>query len=340
MLIPSGAGAPGFAGIFHCLKMEPDLTVLAGDMDPKAYGRKLADDFFLVPASNNPGYADFILELALKKKVNFILPVTTRELLPLAEADSIFSRHGIRLISSPIQALRVANNKANTYEKLAGAGLPHPYFNKVNTLEALISEANKLISRQRVIFKPAVGNGSRGFGIIRSRSESQRRNLLLEKPGNPLYRMEELPFLLPDKFDTDMLVCEYLPGQEYSVDVLADHGRVRYALVRTREQMIGGISVRGRFEKHEGILSQTEQICALVNLHGPVGMQFRLREDSTPILLEINPRLQGTASSSIGAGVNLPLDALRLEQGKQVQGSASAIRWGVEFSRHWNELFF
>jgi carbamoyl-phosphate synthase large subunit len=192
---------------------------------------------------------------------------------------------------------------------------------------------------ERRIFKPASGNGSRGFGIVLARNEPQRRNILTEKPGQPFYRLDDLPFLLPDQFETAMLVCEYLPGQEYSVDFLASHGKLHYALVRSREKMIGGISVRGRFVPHPQILDQTAQICSLLQLHGPAGMQFRLRADGVPVLLEINPRLQGTVSSCLGAGINVPLDALRLFQGKPIEGKQGNVRWGANFVRYWSESF-
>jgi carbamoyl-phosphate synthase large subunit len=340
LLIPSGAGAPGFAGILHCLKQAPGIRVLAGDINNQAYGRQLADGFFQTPPTDDPEYTKFILETALANQAEFILPITTRELLPLAEEEAKFRLHGIRLIASPLSALRIANNKAYTYEALKSAGLPYPEFKRVDNLESLINAVKEMNHTERVIFKPAVGNGSRGFGVILSQIESQHRNIILEKPGNPLYRWEELPFLLPRKFDGEMLVCEYLPGQEYSVDILVEKGRIHYALVRTREKMIGGISVQGRFVKQNDILHQTEKICALLGLHGPVGMQFRLRTGGEPMLLEINPRLQGTACSAIGAGVNIPLDTLRLEQGKTVLGKPESIYWGVGFSRHWSEVFF
>lgn len=339
VLIPSGAGAPGFAGILHCLKIYSGLRVLAGDSDACAYGQSLADGFFIMPSSDKSEYVDCVIALAKEHHVNHILPITTRELLPLAEAADKFKNAGVQLILSSAKVLKVANDKGLTYDALRNAGLPVPYYKRVANLGELIAEAESGTEHERLIFKPASGNGSRGFGIVLSQSEQQKRNILGEKPGQPLYRLEEIPFLLPDSFETDLLVCEYLPGTEYSVDLLAIEGKLFYALVRTRDEMIGGISVSGRFEKNQAILDQTAAICGLLQLHGPAGMQFRLRKDGTPILIEVNPRLQGTVSSGLGAGINLPLDAVRLADGKPPLGRQADIRWGVRFVRYWSEVF-
>jgi carbamoyl-phosphate synthase large subunit len=339
ILIPSGAGAPGFAGILKCLRADASLRVLAGDADPLAYGRTLADGFFPVSPSSNPGYPEQILQLALEQQAGFILPITTRELLPLAGAAERFQALGIQLILAPAAVLRIANDKGYTYDAMSAAGLTVPAYRRVKNLSELMGVLEAGKATERRIFKPASGNGSRGFGIVLARNEPQRRNILTEKPGQPFYRLNDLPFLLPDQFETDMLVCEYLPGKEYSVDVLASSGQLHYALVRSREKMIGGISVRGQFEPHPQILEQTAQICSLLQLHGPAGMQFRLREDGMPVLLEINPRLQGTVSSCLGAGINVPLDALRLFQGKPIEGKQENVRWGAHFVRYWRESF-
>lgn len=339
VLIPSGAGAPGFAGILHCLRADARLRVLAGDADPLAYGRTLADGFFPVSPSSDPFYSDQVLQLAQEQQAGFILPITTRELLPLAEAAERFQSAGIQLILAPAAVLRIANDKGFTYDAMSAAGLTVPQYRRVKNLNELMEVLEAGTATERRIFKPASGNGSRGFGIVLARNEPQRRNILTEKPGQPFFRLNDLPFLLPDQFETDMLVCEYLPGKEYSVDVLANHGRLHYALVRSREKMIGGISVRGRFEPHPQILDQTAQICSLLHLHGPAGMQFKLRADGTPVLLEINPRLQGTVSSCLGAGINVPLDALRLFKGIAIEGKQENVRWGAHFVRYWRESF-
>lgn len=342
LLIPSGAGAPGFAGILHCLKQAPGIRVLAGDINNQAYGRQLADGFFQTPPTNHPEYCDFILSKAQEHQASVVLPITTRELDPLSERVNAFQALGIRLLVSPSEGLRIANNKARLYEYMDGSGQKPPEFRVVRSLEAMMQAIDALSPKgERVIFKPACGNGSVGFGIILGTHEALRRNVLHEKPGSGFYyRREELPHLLPENLGMELLVCEYLPGAEYSVDVIAENGKVLYAITRSRDKMVNGISVKGTFVRRDDILDMVHRLVGTLGLHGPLGLQFRENKQGEMTILEINPRLQGTVSSCLGAGINVPLDAVRLALGEPVAGRQELIQWGVGFVRYWSEAFF
>ena len=85
VLIPSGAGAPGFAGIVKCLKQRNLCEIYAGDCEVGVYGSSLADYFFVVPKSNHPDYIHSITEICIENKVDVILPITTQELNLLAK---------------------------------------------------------------------------------------------------------------------------------------------------------------------------------------------------------------------------------------------------------------
>ena len=49
IFIPSGAGAPGFAGICKELQLHGGFRVVAGDMRAGVYGATLADEFVVMP---------------------------------------------------------------------------------------------------------------------------------------------------------------------------------------------------------------------------------------------------------------------------------------------------
>jgi carbamoyl-phosphate synthase large subunit len=341
-LIPSGAGAPGFAGILHCLKQAPGIRVIAGDINNQAYGSQLADGFFQTPPSNHPEYPDFILEQAVIHEASVVLPITTRELDPMSEQVNRFAGQGIRLLVSPPEGLRIANNKARLYEYMQVNGQKPPSFRVVRTLSDMLKAIDEVsVKGSRVIFKPASGNGSVGFGIVLGIHEALQRNVLREKPGTGYYyRREELPHLLPEDLGMELLVCEYLPGTEFSVDVMAQKGEVLYAITRSRDKMVNGISVKGTFVRRDDILEMVHKLVESLSLHGPLGLQFRENSRGEMTILEINPRLQGTVSSCLGAGINVPLDAVRLALNEPVAGRQELIQWGVGFVRYWSEAFF
>ncbi|MBL7722079.1 MAG: ATP-grasp domain-containing protein, partial [Chitinophagaceae bacterium] len=75
-------------------------------------------------------------------------------------------------------------------------------------------------------------------------------------------------------------------------------------------------------------------------LHGNIGIQVKANDEGEFLVLEINPRVQGTISASLGAGVNLPLLAVKQELGLPILPEELIIKWGVRFSRYWEEVFY
>jgi carbamoyl-phosphate synthase large subunit len=104
--------------------------------------------------------------------------------------------------------------------------------------------------------------------------------------------------------------------------------------------MINGISVQGEFIKNEAIISYCKEIIGEIGLHGNIGIQVKLSGEGIPMLLEINPRVQGTIVAALGAGVNLPLMALKQEMGVSPSVDNTEVKWGTKFSRFWNEVFY
>jgi carbamoyl-phosphate synthase large subunit len=58
------------------------------------------------------------------------------------------------------------------------------------------------------------------------------------------------------------------------------------------------------------------------------------------LIIEVNPRVQGTISAGLGAGINLPVLAIKQELGIPIDEAALQVKWGTRFSRYWNEVFY
>jgi carbamoyl-phosphate synthase large subunit len=74
-----------------------------------------------------------------------------------------------------------------------------------------------------------------------------------------------------------------------------------------------------------------------MELDGAIGMQWKEDGAGVPHLLEINPRLQGTTSALALAGLNLPVQAVRLAMGMGITQGTADIAWGERFVRFWDE---
>jgi carbamoyl-phosphate synthase large subunit len=136
-----------------------------------------------------------------------------------------------------------------------------------------------------------------------------------------------------------LVVSEYLPGKEVTVDSLVLNGEPKVILARQRDAMRDGISVAGHFIDSKDVDDQVRSIVkAIPGLNGPVGFQFKMSESGRFSLLESNPRLQGTTVAAHGLGYNFPQEALQLSLGGIVKTANRTAKVG--FRRYYQEVFF
>ncbi|MCS6933906.1 MAG: ATP-grasp domain-containing protein [Chitinophagales bacterium] len=336
----TGAGAPGAAGIMHCLQRSRRIEVWGCDANRDASGRHLLKNFFTVPHAADDAFVPALLRKAAAHKIDVILPLVTKELLPLARAKTQFAGKGIRVICSEERALEIANNKSLLYRFLQSRNITVPAFRIVNNLAEFEHAVKELgYPLRRVTFKPAVSNGSRGFRIIDDNIEKSHL-LWNEKPNHTFISYAEITQLLREYCPPDLLVSEYLPGEEYSVDCLAQHGKCLLAIPRKRTKILNGISTGGEFVLQREIIRYCHQIIEAIGLHGNIGIQVKRANDGRFKILEINPRVQGTIVTNLAAGANLPLLAVQQELGKPVRPEKLKIRWGLKFVRVWKEIYY
>jgi carbamoyl-phosphate synthase large subunit len=338
-VLMTGGGAPGAPGILECLKKDPSLSIWVGDADPNAVGRLLHPQFVEFPPASSPDFISRLLAICEERGIEVILPLVTRELEPLAKARPAFLEKGIRVLVSDPEAITLANNKARTLNYLKGKQIPVPRFSVVNSVEAFEREAKALgFPEEPFCFKPAEANGSRGFRVVYP--ELNEADLLFkEKPYQTAISYCHAVEILSSQPFPELILAEYLPGEEYSVDCLADRGNTVLAVPRLRSRMVNGISVKGCFVRDEAIQQYCATIIGAIGLHGNIGIQVRRNREGKPLLLEINPRVQGTIVAGLGAGINLPLLALKQEMGHPIDPESIRVKWGTSFSRYWTEVY-
>lgn len=341
----TGAGAPGGPGIYKCLQQEARFRVTTADANPGMAGPYGRSVFETIPSATDPFFAAGVLSLCRKKDITVILPLVTKELIPLAAYREEFAAAGILLPLSPLASLEIANDKAKLYQFLEWRGIPVPAYKIVDgsapDAMAQFREAVKETGYpgKAVCFKPAVSNGSRGFRIL-DPSVNEAELLFREKPSAAYTGYEHAVSMLSAAPFPELLVCEYLPGEEYSVDCLANKGDTVVAVPRLRKRMVNGISTEGEFIKEESIIRYCTQVIKEIQLHGNIGIQVKRAASGEFLILEINPRVQGTISAGLGAGINLPVLAIKQELGLPITPDELNVKWGTRFARHWEEIFY
>lgn len=336
----TGAGAPGAAGIIQCLGQHPSINIVAADANPFVVGRYLVKDFTAIPKATDPSFIESLLALCREKNIHAVLPLVTRELIPLAKHSKEFELAGAKLIASSPESLEIANDKGKLYQFLQWRGMDIPGFRIVETVPQFEAATKDLgYPAKTICFKPTKSNGSRGFRII-SNSIDEHHLLFNEKPTVATISYNDAIRILSSKTFPELLVSEFLPGEEFSVDCLAKKGETLLMLPRSRKKIINGISVEGEFIREESIINYCTQIIHELKLHGNIGIQVKKSASGKFLLLEINPRVQGTISAGLGAGINMPLLAIKQELGLPIHDIEYEVKWGTKFSRYWSEVFY
>lgn len=337
-VLMTGAGAPGASGIVKSLRRngEREVRIVGVDMNPTAYGFALVDEQYTVPAGGDDDYIPRMVDVATAEEVDVILPLTTAELGPLASNKDAFD--ATVMVSDP-PALEPANDKGALYGFLEERGIAAaPAFERVSTREGFVDAVRGLGYPDRpVCFKRPVASGMRGFRVLDG--EVDRFDLLMnEKPNSAVTTLEEvLPVLEGAEEFPELVVMEYLPGEEYSVDVVATGDDVGPVVPRTRSRTRAGISFEGTVEERADLIEAASTICRELGVRYNINLQFRDDPSGEPAIIEINPRVSGTIVMCVGAGANMPYLGLKHALGESVPDPD--VEWGTSMTRYWQEVF-
>ncbi|PCJ64951.1 MAG: hypothetical protein COA58_11815 [Bacteroidetes bacterium] len=341
-VLVTGGGAPGAPGILNALKQSNSSTeIFSCDIQENTAGKILADSYFTVPSGDTEQYIPEILQKCIEHKISTILPITTKELLPLSKNKKLFIQNNINVLVSEFDELSVANDKGKLYAHLDKHHIATPSFCVVNNHLEYIEAAKPYINSDTTfIVKPCFANGSRGFRIVGS--DINEGDLLFNhKPNSTHISSSKLNSILSSYRFPQLLVSEYLPGREYTVDCLIQNGDVKFIIPRLREKMNNGISVEGTIEKNDEVIDYCYKILQSLRLDGPIGIQVKYSIKDKPLIVEINPRIQGTTVALMGAGVNIPALCTDVQHLQNfTKPNEFPIKWGTKFIRHYNELYF
>ncbi len=335
-VLVTGCGAPGIAGTLYSLRKNFDnrpVHVSGTDINPRAVGRFLCDAFYQIERPERPEYLEKLAEICEDQAIEVLIPQNTAELALLGKERESFAKRGTKLAVSNENAIELANNKQSLLNLAAGKDVPVPSSQTTDTFSELFEIAKQLgWPSQRIVVKPPVSNGMRGVRIIDEKCDLKSM-FYSEKPSSLLTTMEQLRTILGDQFP-DLMVSEFLPGDEYTVDVLG--GKQMTIVPRKRDSIKSGITFEGSVEKREDIIEDVRILSKALGLEYAFGFQFKLDKHQVPKLLECNPRVQGTMVLSTLAGANIVYGAAKQALGEEVP--SFSINWNAQLIRYWGAV--
>jgi len=284
-------GVGGAAGIALIKALDDTAELFVADMDEYAAGLYLVpeDHAFLIPRADDPDFVTVIEQLSTENQIQVLFPTVDVETERLVPIRSGFSA---KIIAADADAIETCLDKHRLIETI------HPLGHAPASI--LLSEYRcrdrdeTAISGFPLLVKPRRGRGSDGIEIVPDQDALERLILSYQSTAGA------------SDLD-DYLLQEYLPGAEYSIDVLADQdGRVLAVVPRERLKVDSGIAVAARTIEDPELMALGKQIFEAVGLNGIANVQLRRDHQGVPKLLEINPRFPGTVAITIASGVNIP----------------------------------
>ena len=237
------------------------------DIDPLAAGLYLVppDRRLIIPRGDAPELVPALHRACKERRIEALVPTVDAELAPVAAARDSFEAIGVALPISPVECLRICRDKQLLMDAVRGK-VPIPDSEPLT--EAV---AARVDSFPRFV-KPREGAGSRGVARIDSRAD-------LDKQPK----------------DGSVMLQEYLPGEEYSVDVYVRRdGRVIAAVPRDRMKIDSGIAVASRTVNVPEVIAGSRANGRDHRHPRHRQRQFKRAADGVFKLLEVNPRFPGT----------------------------------------------
>lgn len=310
-ILVSSAGTASAINVIKSLRAQQEYTVwlLAVDVDQMAAGLYLADAHDIVPRYSDPDYIPHLLDLCQQYDIKAFYPIYSKEIEIIASHLPHFQDLGIAVLLPHVDVIRRCNDKRAMYDFVMDMGILAPRFIKN------VGQDTDL-GMFPLFAKPNQASGT--TGAIR-----------IESQGELAYVHQRFP---------DFLYQEFIEGQEYTVDILCDRQHQAIAISpRLRLATKAGQSVKGRTINNLTINHLCEKICQAIGMIGPCNIQFIERDDEF-VFIELNPRYAaGGLMLTVHAGANLPLMALKLMMGEEIEHPT--IRSNVVMLRYWEEVF-
>lgn len=226
-----------------------------------------------IPNIDDKNFIEELNKIINDNDIDYIYPAHDSVVMKLTEFEN---KINAKVVTSPFTTVDICRSKSKTYNYFDGQYFLPRVYKSINDID-----------QYPVFIKPSVGQGSIGAQKINS--------------------LEEIEFAFNS--ETEFVICEYLSGEEYTVDCFTDrYGNLRVISPRVRARTRAGISVRSRLIKLDDSLTDIANIINnKLTFNGAWFFQVKKNNNGEYRLMEISPRIPGTMGASRNLGINFPL---------------------------------
>jgi carbamoyl-phosphate synthase large subunit len=280
VLIPGAGGPAGINTIKSLRLVSFKGKIISTDSNYLSAGFFLSDLYYVIPRYDNEFFIDNLLRIIKEQNIKVLMPSSGFDIYGYSDNYNLITDYGAIPIVSRREVLEICRDKLLSYQFLSNK---FPF--------AFTTEYPEKIDTFPIIAKPRFGKGSNNIIVIENKLD--------------------LKFVMR-KFE-NMIFQEYLPGTEYTVDVLSDlTEKPIMAIPRIRIDTKAGISVKGKIVRNSMIENLCKNTAATLGIRGPSCIQLKESNNGELKIIEINPRFGGGTIFTTLAGANFPAMLLEL----------------------------
>ena len=264
------------------------------------------------------GFRHWLFEILNRRRFDLLVGTTDQTLLLLDEwRELLSSRVQVPLASQ--NGFRLACDKARTVKQAQELGLSVPPTCFIQNEAELDQAANTL--QPPFVIKPRVSVGLCQGQRLRLSVAYAFDKQTLQQKYSALHQFSPWP-----------LLQTYVTGVGTGCFFLIREGQIlarfMHRRIRDEDPTGSGSSLRIGVALDPTLMSASEQLLRAIGVDGLVMVEYRVAEDGTAYLMEINSRPWGSMQLAVESGVDFPLLWYRAVTGQQVD-SIHFYREGV-----------
>ncbi len=286
------------------------LRLYAADASPFSAAFGFADDSFLLPPLDEPGFMQAFIAACQERDVRVVLPSRDADVLYFARHERELLSSGIWPVVSPYETVATCCDKIRFYDHCQAAGLP------------VLPRITDLSACEYPCFaRPRSGAGGAGARTVCCAEEMET---VIQSPGL-----------------ADVLIQPLCSLPEFSIDALfAPGGQLMQWVVRERIRVRAGESVVSRTVSLPALDSMMRKLAGALSFSGPVTVQVFHSDQEGPYLIEVNPRFGGASALGIEAGLQTPERLAALARGDmETFEQDRPLQIGLTMLRYNNDVF-
>lgn len=287
VIVPGAAGPAGINTIKSLKMARFDGKIIATDSSQLSAGFFMASAYMQMPkVVDEENYMARLKETIVKYNVQLLMPSSGYDIQPYSKYRREIEQLGANPVVSDLESIELCYDRMMTFQRLYSKfDLPFttPNPDRINEFP--------------IIAKPRREKGGYDMMIIDDENDLRK---VTTKYSNIIFQ-------------------EYLPGTEYTVDVLSDlDKKPLVAVPRIRLETKGGVSTKGKVVHDPHIEQTCMNIADSIGIRGPCCIQMKGSKDGTLKLVEINPRMGGGTIFASLAGANFPALLLEMANEKEI----------------------